>query len=336
MNKQKFRLYDIKAASDLTKLTLEQSCEIWVCDSISFIADQLANGVSIDVAARDWLEIASVAEQTYSKFPELCELGIFSSDNIEKAQPIHLVVSALESLKNTEIRRSAAWLEASCHESRLKAKEYKLDNEIDTLLALVGPLQRVGELEGELKLSLEENDLLLKQLHLCQDRVIEESRKCKEIELRAQEVQQADKIAKNYLRQLEQEISAREQQIIQSVAKIREQPSQLEPPQERFSFLKKMLGKKPKPLTKEKKDAYILSQSDLFDSNWYLSKYPDVADFKAGPVVHYVRCGYLEMRDPSPLFSTQSYLAKNPDVKESGQNPLIHYIKFGRAEGRQV
>jgi hypothetical protein len=54
------------------------------------------------------------------------------------------------------------------------------------------------------------------------------------------------------------------------------------------------------------------------------------------PIVHYLRYGAGEHRNPSPAFDTRFYLGANPDVAASGINPLLHFIRFGRAEGRKT
>lgn len=80
----------------------------------------------------------------------------------------------------------------------------------------------------------------------------------------------------------------------------------------------------------------LLSASELFDSDWYLATYPDVAASGIDPVRHYLRHGTKEGRDPGPRFSTRRYLEKNPDVVRAGMNPLLHYLKFGLAERRAI
>ena len=54
--------------------------------------------------------------------------------------------------------------------------------------------------------------------------------------------------------------------------------------------------------------------------------YPDVAKAGTDPVVHYLRHGAREGRNPSPLFDTARYLVKHPDVYEAGINPLVHFL----------
>lgn len=80
----------------------------------------------------------------------------------------------------------------------------------------------------------------------------------------------------------------------------------------------------------------LLTQSWLFDGEWYLLRYPDVAQAEWDPVEHYLRFGAKELRDPGPCFSTACYLDDYADVAEAEVNPLIHYIKYGSHEHRVV
>lgn len=78
----------------------------------------------------------------------------------------------------------------------------------------------------------------------------------------------------------------------------------------------------------------LIRRSDLFDAQWYLTQYPDVANAKVSPEEHYLRYGADEQRNPSERFCTQWYLKTNTDVAQAGINPLVHYILYGRKEGR--
>src|SRR5262245_60572297 len=78
----------------------------------------------------------------------------------------------------------------------------------------------------------------------------------------------------------------------------------------------------------------LIKASGLFDADWYLETYPDVAARGVDPVRHYVQHGAREGRDPNRLFSSSWYLASYPDVAAAGLNPLTHYILRGAAEGR--
>lgn len=85
--------------------------------------------------------------------------------------------------------------------------------------------------------------------------------------------------------------------------------------------------------TAEDREAIIRSR--LFDENWYLTQYPEVASLPLAPLDHYFSIGAGLGRDPGPEFSTRHYLLANPDVVRDGLNPLLHYVKHGRREGRQ-
>ena len=80
----------------------------------------------------------------------------------------------------------------------------------------------------------------------------------------------------------------------------------------------------------------LIASSALFDADWYLKQYPDVAAAKLDPALHYLRHGAREGRDPSALFSTRAYLDLYPSVAQSGINPLVHYLKDGQTRGLTV
>lgn len=83
-----------------------------------------------------------------------------------------------------------------------------------------------------------------------------------------------------------------------------------------------------------KRDVEIIERSGLFDRDWYLKQYPDVAETKMDPIKHYLRYGAPEGRDPNPEFSTWGYVETYPDVGTQRMNPFIHYLLYGLAEGR--
>nr|WP_246340123.1 glycosyltransferase [Ancylobacter tetraedralis] len=78
----------------------------------------------------------------------------------------------------------------------------------------------------------------------------------------------------------------------------------------------------------------LLEPPSLFDVAWYLDQYPDVRASNVPPLLHYLRWGAKEGRDPHPNFKTQYYLDQYPDVRASGINPLVHYLEYGAKEGR--
>lgn len=83
-----------------------------------------------------------------------------------------------------------------------------------------------------------------------------------------------------------------------------------------------------------KQDITLIEESQLLDSDWYLQRYPDVAQLGISAAEHFARMGATLLRDPSPLFSTRHYAESNPDVVAAGANPLIHYLVIGQYEGR--
>lgn len=82
-------------------------------------------------------------------------------------------------------------------------------------------------------------------------------------------------------------------------------------------------------------DIAYINASGMFNREWYLVRYPDVAASGMDPVQHYVRHGAAEGRDPCDGFSTAFYLENNPDVAASDMNPFRHYLEYGVKEGRK-
>lgn len=85
------------------------------------------------------------------------------------------------------------------------------------------------------------------------------------------------------------------------------------------------------------KDLYhylIIAISSEFDREYYLLNNQDLAKANVNPLMHYIRHGWKEGRNPSPRFDSNKYLEMYPDVKNANINPLLHYIKFGKKENR--
>jgi hypothetical protein len=80
----------------------------------------------------------------------------------------------------------------------------------------------------------------------------------------------------------------------------------------------------------------FIRASTLFDAEWYLQRYPDVAAAGIDPASHFVRVGDAELRDPGPQFSTSRYLEAHSDVANAGINALVHYMVYGAQEGRAM
>lgn len=78
----------------------------------------------------------------------------------------------------------------------------------------------------------------------------------------------------------------------------------------------------------------LIRRSGLFDENYYLATSPEIATKSINPLMHFIKVGWKEGRNPSKAFDTQYYLRQNADVKLKDINPLIHFIKHGKYEGR--
>jgi hypothetical protein len=74
----------------------------------------------------------------------------------------------------------------------------------------------------------------------------------------------------------------------------------------------------------------------LFNTRWYLARYPEVARQGMNPLDHYLLYGGLEGRAPSPEFDGAWYLRTYPEVRRQGINPLLHYLRWGKREGRRI
>lgn len=84
------------------------------------------------------------------------------------------------------------------------------------------------------------------------------------------------------------------------------------------------------------RDLHLIGKSGAFDTDWYLTNNPDVSQAKVDPLLHYLRYGGFEGRDPGPDFCSKWYLDTYKDVKELGMNPLVHYLRYGQKEKREA
>lgn len=83
-----------------------------------------------------------------------------------------------------------------------------------------------------------------------------------------------------------------------------------------------------------RRDRKDLEASGLFDADWYLKTYPDVADLGMDPLEHFLWLGARLYRSPGPGFDAAAYRADYDDVARADYNPVLHYIRYGRPEGR--
>jgi glycosyltransferase involved in cell wall biosynthesis len=64
----------------------------------------------------------------------------------------------------------------------------------------------------------------------------------------------------------------------------------------------------------------------LFDSRWYLARYPQAGEPGSDPLHHFIEHSAAEGLDPSPYFDTEYYYAQVPRLHKAGKNALVHYI----------
>jgi hypothetical protein len=82
------------------------------------------------------------------------------------------------------------------------------------------------------------------------------------------------------------------------------------------------------------RDYYLIKNSGLFDSHYYLANNPDVGRAGINPLKHYVQNGALEGRNPSKNFDAAFYIHTYGDVRIAGINPVAHFILYGQKERR--
>ena len=120
-------------------------------------------------------------------------------------------------------------------------------------------------------------------------------------------------------------------------AKVHELNVQLVQVRARLASSHKEKSSKFYPRKEIRSHVQIINDSGLFDTQWYLKQYPDIAnnpESAKNPVLHYLQLGGFEGRNPSEEFDTLWYLEQYEDVALEGFNPLIHYILHGKSEGR--
>ena len=77
-----------------------------------------------------------------------------------------------------------------------------------------------------------------------------------------------------------------------------------------------------------------IRESGVFDPDYYLERYPDIAESGVDPVRHYLKYGAKEGRNPCAFFDTNYYLKNNQDVARRKINPLLHFCRVGWKELR--
>lgn len=90
------------------------------------------------------------------------------------------------------------------------------------------------------------------------------------------------------------------------------------------------------PVNKEQhEDLQRVLDSEAFDPDYYLQLYPDCDLTEHSVVAHYTELGWKLGYNPSSRFDTNYYLICYEDVVNSGVCPLLHFLKFGHEEARQ-
>jgi hypothetical protein len=79
----------------------------------------------------------------------------------------------------------------------------------------------------------------------------------------------------------------------------------------------------------------LIAKTGLFDDQYYLARYPDIAEAGISALEHFYDFGFLEGRRPNFYFDPLWYLDSNQDVKQARIHPLVHYITHGDSEGRK-
>jgi GT2 family glycosyltransferase/glycosyltransferase involved in cell wall biosynthesis len=88
------------------------------------------------------------------------------------------------------------------------------------------------------------------------------------------------------------------------------------------------------PAQEEYEANLIRILTGFFDPAWYAARYPDVVTAAIDPLIHFIRFGVAEKRDPNRFFDCAWYLDHYADVQACGVHPLLHYLAAGAAELR--
>jgi hypothetical protein len=78
-------------------------------------------------------------------------------------------------------------------------------------------------------------------------------------------------------------------------------------------------------------EASAVQRSRLFDSDWYLSRYPEPVG-SADPVTHFCVEGWRRGLQPNPYFDPDWYIRTYRAELAADENPLLHYILRGERE----
>ena len=68
----------------------------------------------------------------------------------------------------------------------------------------------------------------------------------------------------------------------------------------------------------------LIMFSRMFDIDWYLEQYPDVAVAKMDPIQHYIQHGAQEKRSPNSWFNGKQY--SELQQLQDNENPFLHFL----------
>jgi glycosyltransferase involved in cell wall biosynthesis len=69
-----------------------------------------------------------------------------------------------------------------------------------------------------------------------------------------------------------------------------------------------------------------LNPHPLFDTRWYLARYPEAGAEGSNPLTHFIEHSVEEGQDPNPYFDTEYYYSQVPRYRAAGGNALAHYV----------
>jgi glycosyltransferase involved in cell wall biosynthesis len=79
-------------------------------------------------------------------------------------------------------------------------------------------------------------------------------------------------------------------------------------------------------ISKSEINRRLVLYAPYFDSNWYLSCYPDVMDYPDGPLAHFITFGEKEFRDPNKIFNTFWFVNENREKLARGLAPFEYFL----------
>jgi hypothetical protein len=85
-----------------------------------------------------------------------------------------------------------------------------------------------------------------------------------------------------------------------------------------------------------RKELHAIVASGLFDEQFYVTTYPEIAESGLTPFEHYLVRGRSEDRRPFAMFDPVAYVEANPAVVTSGLEPFLHYVLIGQAAGARL